>query len=289
MNDRLVTVARKVKFWYPHTATFDTATYAFTMKAPEEQNTFKKQRNQSIVRTRAANTLVYDRGTNFNNMMTLDFKYINDGVRAQLIVFLEAVQWGSSIVAYQDMYGDVYFVRVIADTGVTYSDQGVRLKGTPTASSIIQWNFNLDLLDLTDNTEELADPEPPVSGALALHLRDFNDPHDPKTTITVQVSEGFKTVESFATNLWKTIVWIALVTKGAKECTYIINGGNNRDGSTAATTTDTVIEQLSAIGDTPSKIAFQTVLSGSGAAQMMSLQVGTTEDGYTVQVRRTKL
>lgn len=279
-----------VYFWYPHTATFETAEITLKMKPPETSNTFDIARNQSIARTRGSKTLVYDRGTNFNTMMKLSFRYVTDGMRAQLIVFLEYVQWASRIIAYKDTYGDIYYVRAIEEKGITLSDQGLVSKAHQTTTpSIIQWNLDLALLNLTDNYEELDDPEPPVSSALALHIRDYNDPHNPEVTSSLNIADGAKVVEQFLTLDWRTVIWTVEATKGARTACFLITASHNRDGVTIATTTDMIYEALTEIGTVSSLLTVTLGLSGAGVSQYMQLKIATTEDGFTIVARRTKL
>lgn len=289
VDSRKVQAGKYVYFWYPHNVAYEDASISFYMKPPEEQNAITLARNQSVARTRGSKTLVYDRGTNFNTMLNLQFKFIQDGMRSQLITFLEAVQWASSIIAYKDMYGDLYYVRAIQEKGINYADQGLTQKANHTKASIIQWNFSLDLLDLTDNVEELNDPEPPVSSALALHLRDFDEPHDPKTTITLNIADGTKLIESFLTSEWRTIVWKVQATKAAREASYIIVGSHNRDGLTIATVTDSMAQNLTEIGTVSTHLTFTVTISGAGLAQVIKLNAATDEDGFTISVRRSKL
>src|SRR5690348_7812223 len=103
----------QIAFWSPFTSAIADAEYSISFKAPEEGNTERRSRNQSVVRTRAGNVQVYDRGNNYNTTFKLDFRDIPDSERAQLIVFLEAIQWGSTKIKYRDPYGDEYVVRVL--------------------------------------------------------------------------------------------------------------------------------------------------------------------------------
>lgn len=279
-----------VYFWYPHTATFDTAEITLKFKPPELQNSFDLGRNQTAVRTAGSKTLIYDRGTNFNTMMKLNFKYVTDGMRAQLIVFLEYVQWASRIIAYQDTYGDVYYVRCLNEKGITLVDQGLTMKAKQTTvPSIIQWDVSLDLLNLTDNPQELEDPEPPLSSALYLHIHDYDDPHNPEVSTLVNIADGSKVVEQFATVSWRTVIWTIEATKGARTASYMVIATHNRDGVTLATATDMVLETMTEIGTVTSLLLFDLHLTGSGVNQVMQLRCGTSEDGFTIIARRTKL
>lgn len=278
--------ALSVKFWAPYTAAFADATDSVEIKAPEEGNKEKRRRNQSIARTRAGNVLVYDRGNDYNTNFSLDFKQILDVERAQLLVFLEAIQWASTKICYQDMYGDIYIVRVLKDGGIEYEDLGTDLKR---GLSRIRWNFALDLLNLTDNIAELAIADGPVSNALTLHINNVNDPHNPEVCVVVNAADGAKLVEAYYTTDWRTVIWTVLIEKAGDSATYIVSGSHDRVTSTDATTV--VMQQLllNENGDVSSHVVFTVTIEGTGLTQTMTLRCDTDADSYNVCVRRTKM
>lgn len=275
-----------VRFWAPYTATFAASSYSVEIKAPEEGNKERRSRNQSIARTRAGNVFVYDRGINNNTDFSLDFKEIVDSDRSQLIVFLEAIQWASTKVCYQDMYGDIFVVRVLQEKGIEYEDRGTDLKR---GLSRIRWNFSLALLNLTDNITELAIADGPVSNALTLHLADYNEPHNPENRFTVNVADGGKIIGSYYTTDWKSTIYTVSASKGPNNAAYILALAHDRDGTTIATAA--VIQQSTLVqnGSVTSSLVFIADLSASGALQVMRLRVSVGSDGWDVRVRRLKM
>lgn len=280
----------KVRFWFPITATYDEADYSVEMKAPEEDNTFKVGRNQSIVRNRAGRTIVYDRGNNQNTMMELKFKDIPDVDRSSLAVFLAAVQWASSKIKYQDMYGDVYIVRALEENGITYIDRGLIDKANRKKASTILWNFDLDLLDISDNMEELDEEDPPVSDALSLHLADHDEPHNPTVCTTVNIADGAKVIESFSTTDWKSVVWLVVASKAASKAVFTVTCVHDRNGGTDATLSATpTIEYHNETGIISPLLTVSSDVNGTGISQVMRLKIATSEDGIQVCVKRVKI
>lgn len=278
--------SRTVKFWAPYTALYTAATSSVEIKAPEEGNKEKRSRNQSIARTRAGNVLVYDRGMNYNTNFSLDFKEIIDVDRAQLLVFLEAIQWATTKICYQDMYGDIYIVRILQDSGIEYEDRGTDLKK---GMSRIRWNFSLALLNLTDNLAELAIADGNVSNALSLHLANFNDPHSPEVKFLLNIAGGANVLESYYTTDWKSVVYTVTATKGVNNAAYVVSVAHNRNGVTVATTA--VLQQSTLVqnGTVTSVLTFTTDVTGAGALQVMRLKLAVSTDGWDVRVRRIKL
>jgi hypothetical protein len=283
-------LSKKVRFWFPITATYEDADYSVELKAPEEDNTSKVGRNQSIVRTRAGRTIVYDRGNNLNTTMELKFKDILDADRSSLMVFLAAVQWASSKIVYQDMYGDVYYVRALEESGITYIDRGLLDKTNRRKASTILWNFDLDLLDISDNIEEIDEEDPPVSDALSLHLADYDEPHNPTICTTLDIADGAKVIESFSTTDWKAVIWLVVATKDDRKAVFTVSCTHDRDGGTDATTTATpVVETQNDIGLMSAILTITSDLNGAAASQVMRLKIATSEDGIQVCVKRVKI
>jgi hypothetical protein len=259
------------------------------MKAPEEDNSSKVARNQSTVRTRAGRTIVYDRGRNLNTIMELKFKDVTDVDRSSLVVFLEAVQWASSKIAYEDMYGDVYYVRAVEENGITYRDQGLVNKSSRLPSRIL-WNFDLDLLNLTDSITDLDEEDPPVSNALALHIANLDEPHNPTVCATINIADGAVVIEQFSTTTWKSVSWLIVASKAAKKCVFLVTLTHNRNGLTDATIVTTpTLTFLSETSDIYSKLTIAADLNGASTAQVMRMKCTTSEDGIQVCVKRTKM
>lgn len=275
-----------VKFWAPYTALYAAATSSVEIKAPEEGNKEKRSRNQSIARTRAGNVLVYDRGTNYNTNFSLDFKEIVDIDRAQLLVFLETIQWATTKICYQDMYGDIYIVRILQDTGIEYEDRGTDLKK---GMSRIRWNFSLALLNLTDNLAELAIADGNVSNALSLHLTNYNDPHSPEASLAPLAAGSPSIVERYFTTDWRTILYTIVVAKAGATATFLLSVTHNRSGATIASTVGLQQATLIENGDVSAHVSFTATLEGAGALQYMTLRITVDTDGWTICTRRTKL
>lgn len=278
--------ARTVKFWSPYYAAFDLAENSVTIKAPEEGNKEKRSRNQSIARTRAGNVLVYDRGNNYNTNFSLDFKQIPDIERAQLLLFLEAVQWATTKICYQDMYGDIYIVRCLQDNGIEYEDLGTDLKSGP---SRIRWNFSLALLNLTDNLAELAIADGNVSNALSLHIANVNDPHNPEACVELDIADGETVLEGYQTTDWRSVIYTVVVSKGAASATFVIGVSHNRNGLTDATSVDIEQHLVTAMGDVASFVTFSAGLLLSDLFQTFNLKAQVSSDGWEICVRRTKM
>ncbi len=279
--------ARTVRLWYPFTSTFADATESVEFKAPEEGNTEKRARNQSIVRTRAGNLQVYDRGNNFNTVFKLEFKDLTDVERSAIVLFLDAIQWGTSKIVYQDMYGTQYIVRVVAEDGIEWIDRGLNKKR---GKSFIHWDFNLELLNLTDNPGDLETVDPVPSSALLLHLTDYDDPHNPTVINEVDNAEVDVVLAQTKTTEWRQVLYTVLVWKAGDSASYLVAVSSNRvDMSTVATTTDIDIDVILEHGTVASHITFTATLSGIGADQMLNLIVNTDADDWKFEVRKLKL
>lgn len=278
--------AFQVKFWSPYTLPFEEAENSVIIKAPEEGNKEKRARNQSVARTRAGNVLVYDRGNNYNTNFSLDFKEVPDIERAQLLVFLEAIQWATTKICYQDMYGDIYIVRCLQENGITYEDRGTDIKRGP---SNIRWGFSLDLLNLTDNIAELSIADGNVSNALSLHIANVNDPHNPEVCFDVDTADGTRGLEGYLTTDWRSVIYTVLVSRGPDSATFVIGVTHNRDGDTDADVVD--IEQIlvTGLGSVASNIYFTASLISIGLFQTFNLNIQVINDGWRVCIRRTKM
>ncbi len=277
-----------VKFWAPYTADFESADYSLTLlKSPELENTESVARNQSLVRTRAGNTLVYDRGNDFNTKMRLEFRDVPDDQRSALVVFLNAIQWATTKVMYRDVYGDDRVVRIVADDGITYTDLGTNLKK---GRSFLRWNFNLELLNLTDNPGELETVDPVPSSSLYLHITDYDEPHNPELCVIINDADGAVVIDSFNTLEWRSHIFTVVAKKGTASAVFAISVIADRaDATTDATATQLTIDALIEQGTVASIITFTAVLSGTGINQIVQLKADVSNDGWYVCVRRLKM
>lgn len=279
-----------IKLWYPSTTAEGAATYSVTIKAPELGNTNQLARNQQFQRTRAGRTLVYDRGRNINEVMRLEFKDVPDSEKAALIVFLGLVGWGASKLKYKDFFGNTKVVRCLSNQ-IDYSDGGLqnKLNGGVQVAGINEalWNFNLDILDLTNSPEEF-EVDPAVANQLAIHLADFNHPHNPRVTTTLSIADGTKTLESLLVDDYKSAIWTIALSNGTISKNILVSATHDGTISSDATTVDFSISTLASIGDaTP--VTFTVTLTGTGTGQYMRLQASTSSNGWSVSFRRIKV
>lgn len=277
----------KIRLWYPSTATYAAATYSIEMKAPEIGNTSRKGRNQAMVQTRAGSVFVYDRGINLDEVMKLQFRQVPNVEQAALLVFLEYVNWGLAKLKMTDQNGTERTVR-IKSTETTFTDTGWTSHRDPQTGKIL-WDFDLEILDLSNNSEALETAELPVSSPLLLHLQDYNHPHNPQTSISVNIADGAKVVESLAALTWRAVTWIVCVEKNNARAYILVNANTDSYSSTDATTVDSSQQILSDLNAAASKVTLSVDLNGAGSSQVLRLKAATTVDGYTVRVRRVKL
>jgi len=274
------------KLWFPSTATYTAATAKVTMKSFEHGNTVMKSRNQTIARNRAGASVVFDRGTNYNDVMVWQFRQMTDTERSNLIAFLSAVEWGSNRIKVRDYKGSEYVVRInkpevtSADTGYTqYTDAGV-----------ILWDFDLEVIDLTGLDDETGE-DAPVSSALALHLMDVDHPHNPETELAnLDIADGSTIVESIVVRDWKAATWLIVAEKDANRLYTMVHVASDGYATTDATALTTpTISTLADTGGVAAIITYTTTLTGAAAAQVMNIKAATTVDGYKIRCRRFKL
>ncbi len=277
------------KFWYPATATEAGATLVLTMKAPERANSHTLARNQSIARTRAGTTYVYDRGQSLNEMLTLAFTEVPDVERAAFVTFMEAVQWASTKIKYVDYLGVERIVR-FATTSLRYIDSGPqKFSAVRTQDDLPNWNFSFDLLDLTNSLIDLEETDSPVATQIALHIANLNDPHNPVTTVTLVNTDGTVNVESINVRDFDAIFWTVLVKLNGRKHISGIMATHDGFSLTDATGTSKT-EMLGGEIGTALGITFTVTVSGAGATQQFNLKVATSEVSLvTVKAKRMKL
>lgn len=279
------------RFWSPYTAAYADADYSIELKSFEVGNNQQRSRNQSIVRTRGGNNLVYDRGRNYDDVMNLQFRAMREEDKAGLVVFMDAVRWGATRLKMQDYKGNEYIIRV-RKPEITYVDTGFMQRNDP-YSDITLWDFDLEVLDLTDNSDATGEDAlpPDVSDALAIHLADFDHPHNPQVSVGVNIVDGAKVIESLSVDDWKAITWIVVAELPTGARWYgLVSCENNGVGSTDAT--DVTVPTISHFNDNGGvfeQLTFTIDLNGSGSAQVMRLKCQVTTDNFTIRVRRVKL
>jgi hypothetical protein len=275
----------RIRLWTPFTGDYEDATTSIELKAPEIGNSEKKARNQSMVRTRGGTTLVYDRGRNYNEFRRFEFRAIKNVEKAALEVFLEAVQWGTTKLKYKDWMDNEYVIR-INTTELEYVDTGLIDHNRIGGQSVL-WDFDLEFIDLTNNSDELEGSDAVVSSAISLHLQDYNHPHNPRTTATVGTT--LTTVETFLVDSWDLVSWLTVIVSGANKAYGIISATHNGTSGADATTTDMSLQVLSDPVGLFNNITFTVDLNGTTTAQTMRLRGQAASGSHTVKVRRLKL
>ncbi len=239
VDDLTKEAATTVFLWWPSSAPLTQAVYYVELKAPEEGNKELRARNQTIVRTRAGNVKVIDRGRNMDSRLTLEFRDIPTPDKDKLVSFLELVQWGMAKVKYRDVYGVEQEVRVIADNGIDYEDTGLVTKRS---KSVVLWSFSLSLLILEQPAPGLAPPEVPLtttvivdptirdaalSTGLQIHRQDQSSPHSPEFWVVGDTDFLPQIIDQFKVSDWRAMLWLCTLQY------FISSGGANRQLVTA--------------------------------------------------------
>jgi hypothetical protein len=287
------TLQNLVYLWTPWNVPIGSATASISFKPPELNDSNQHARNQTQARLRNGTMIVYDRGVNYNNTITMQFKDVPDVQRCNLVSFFDAVQWGSTKLAYVDQYGCQRTVR-LASPKISYADTGLRNRNA--SSSEVLWNFNFNFTDISDSSDELSQGDPPVSSALTLHILDYNDPHDPEVSVDMTIAGSPFVVEKWPTLQWKSVIWKMLVSKDVRSFTQLMCGQHNGNGPTLtnATVVDAPFSQMLVNdGNLATKVTFTTDLWTDTTVvpnvQYMRLKATTTEDGVNLVVRRSKM
>lgn len=260
------------KLWYPHSVDYADATYSVSIKAPELGNKEVRGRNQVFARTKSGNTVVADFGINLSTNLNLEFKAIPDAERSALIVFLSNVNWGKVKLMYEDQLGLQRVVRINSNV-LDAADTGLRHRSDEDS---LLWDFNLDLIDISDNLNEQDGTLVPT--ALALHLADYDHPHNPKFNSSVALET--KVLESLDTTDWVAVTWYVKAILGAKYKHFIVHAIN--DGVNV----DFIVESLGEIGAVSSELSLSVDVSGG----LIRLKATSTVAGpYVLEGRRIKL
>lgn len=271
-------------FYYPFDSTLATSTASVKLKAPERGDTRTKGRNQNFARTKNGQIVVYDMGTNLSEMVKISFEEVVQSEYAALIVFLDYVTWGGNKIKYVDYKGDEYIVRVYRNTVSATNKGESRFSNTDTTL----YDFELELVDLTNNP--IDNGATSVPSQLALHLADFNHPHNPKVTTTVVPGDGTKVIESVSVDNFKHVTWlVSLSLSNTYSSTRLIHATHNGAAAADATTVGTTAETIAETGTVPVDITLSVALSGSGATQVMSLRCAKAANSVDVAIRRLKV
>lgn len=270
------------KFYYPHTATYTTATASVVLKAPERGDRRTKSRNQVFVKLKNGNAAVYDTGTSMSDMLTLSFEYVPQSEYAALMVFLEYVVWGANRIKYVDYKGDEYVVRVYKNE-VEAVNKG---EADNQSNELTQYDFSLALIDVTNNIVDTG--QTAVPSQLALHIADSDHPHNPKTVATIS-SATAATIESVVVDAIKHVTWIVVLTSGTFAKTVLVHAVHNGTTGADATTVGTTQDTISTVGTDPGGITLSVALIGAFQDQIMALQGAKTSGSVTATVRRIKV
>lgn len=271
-------------FYYPFDSTLATSTASVKLKAPERGDTRTKGRNQNFARTKNGQVVVYDMGTNLSEMLKISFEQVIQSEYAALIVFLDYVTWGGNKIKYVDYKGDEYIVRVYRNT-VSAINKGETRFTDPNSTL---YDFELELIDLTNNP--IDNGATSVPSQLALHLADYNHPHNPKVLSTVLSTDGTKVIEGVSVDDVKAVTWIVDMRSGATYSrTILVHATHNGTVSSDATTVTDAQETLVTNGTFAADVTVSVALAGSGSTQMVNLSVAKTAGSIDVTVRRIKV
>jgi hypothetical protein len=273
------------RFYYPHTATSydDVAVQAkVAVKAPERGDSRTKGRNQVFTRTKNGSIIVYDMGTNLSDMLKLNFVDMPQSEYAALLVFFDYVTWGANLIKYVDYKGDTYIVRVYKNT-VSAVNNG---ETTFTDLDSTLYSFELDLIDVTKNPIETGGAV--VPSQLAVHITDFNHPHNPLVTSLVASTDGTKVVDTVLVDTAKSVSWLLTLFSGTTYSRSMLVHTTHNGEVADATTINVVQENLSTVGTFPGDVTITAGLSGAGTAQVVRLTVAKAAGNINVQARKVK-
>ena len=271
-----------IKLWFPASAAEDTGAITIEMKAPEFGDTYSEGRNLTITQPKSGAVVVYDHGTPFTKNIKLQFKDIPDTERSALLVLLEQVGWGSSVLKYKDYLGKVRNVRVLTQR---LDSKAQSSYNRDSAYPIYTFDFEIDLLDVTGNILEAQDTTI-VPSALTLHIADLDSPHAPETTETVNIADGLKLLDTFLVDAYKGCIWIGVAVKGTARHMFQIAADHNGTDGADATTTASTITVSNDIGSSTGIISYDISLSGAGTSQVVRLRASTAANGWNIIFRR---
>jgi hypothetical protein len=269
-------------FYYPHTATLATATASVTLKAPERGDRRAKSRSQNFARLKNGSVIVYDMGTNLSDMLTLPFEMVPQVEFASLLVFLEYVVWGANKVKYIDYKGDEYIVRIYKNTIDAVNKGEADLK----SPELTQYDFTLELIDVTTNVADTGQTAVPTQ--LALHLADTDHPHNPLTVVDITTATP-TIIESINVDDYRHVSWMVSLVSGTFSKTLFVHAVHNGTVGADATTIGTTTDTLDTVGTDPADITVTTTLTGAGVSQVMNLSVTKAAGSVTVSVRRVRI
>lgn len=285
MEFRVTDRAYTCTLLYPYDATVDTATYSVQLKAPDIGDTITRGRNQNFARTKSGAVYVYDFGATLSDIIKLTFTQVLEAERAALLLFLDNVTWGANLIKYIDYKGAERIVRVYKNT-VDEVNQGESVRGKPTTTL---YDFTLELIDMSNNPQDTDGGA--VPSQLAVHIADLDNPHDPRTAVSVYSTEGTKVVDALFVDDVKHVSWFVQAHNDTTfSKTLLVHATHNgTSGSDATTVTMGTIETLVSNGTDPGDITITVTISGSGAAQVIRLNCAKTAGTVNLIIRRILL
>ena len=106
-------------------------------------------------------------GTTLSDILNLSFEMVPQAEYAAMLLFFEYVVWGANKIKYIDYKGDEYIVRIYKAA----IDSINRGEADLSSSELTQYDFTLDLIDVTNNISDAGQTAVPTQ--LALHLADY--------------------------------------------------------------------------------------------------------------------
>lgn len=277
-----------VLFEWPYTGV---AQLSFTIRAPEFGDTQSSGRSQFQQQTRAGYWISYDRGRSLDERRVWRFENVTESERANFKTFLDNVAWGNSKLKVTDWNGTERIVRI---TTPSLQQQNARILTLDGGKEEVLWNFQLELLDITDNLDELTvEDQEAVSSAFGIHTSDQIDAHNPRTITTVDAGDGAVIVDSVNISTTRSVVWFLQASNGTKNAIAIAYGSTDRNYDTPADATAvkdaTDFEWQESGTEVSSEVTLSQTVSGSGDSQVLNLTADTTTDGWTFTVRRVRI
>jgi hypothetical protein len=145
------------------------------------------------------------------------------------------------------------------------------------------------LIDVTNNPIDVG--QSAVPSQLAIHLADYNHPHNPLVEVEVEADSGANEIERVLTSTAKHVTWIVVLYKEDDYArTVLIHAGHNGTDTISAVSVDVQgPEVISEIGVPPADITFSVSLTGSGATRAMILACESVTDAISSRCRRIKV
>jgi hypothetical protein len=267
-----------------------TPTLSVIIPCPERENTESTGRNVIVAKSTSGINRVYDRGEDGDRRLRWAFKSIKDSYRSALIAFLDAVNWGISPVKLIDWMGATRYVRIVSQE-IT-SIQKFEIDRGGSCGIDVHWDFDLELLDITNNPADMSQ-ETPVPSALVMHLSDYNHPHNPLIEVTITDAATPTVIQEFALEDAHTTVYVIQLERGASRAIAIVSVSSNRNYDTVADATFAYAEEITVreeLSGSSTDVTFSAALVNSGVLQAVEFRAtAATETGWIIRARRVSL